>query len=148
MDENNLWMNKESRALNVKHGLVFNLMLERRRLCFCGSLLSRSLSTFSLSLGGSLGLSLGSSLSSLLVGYLLGDCLVNLLLGLELLSGSFLLGLGLALANSLCTLNLVGLPCVELLLHGSLVECALLDTTTKVFHHIDALTAEDVTHCV
>ena len=139
---------KESRALHSKHGLIFNLMFERRRLCFCGSFLSRCLCSLSLSLGSSFCLCLSGSLGSLLVSYLLGNSLVNLLLGLELLSGSFFLGLGLVFTNSLCTLNLVSLPCVKLLLHCSLVECAPLDSTTKVLHHIDPLTAEDVAHCV
>ena len=119
------------------------------RRCFSsGSFLSGSLGSSGLSSLCSLFLSLGSSLGSLLFSYLLSLLLVLSLLSLELGSSSVLLSLGLSLGNLVQTILLVSLPSLELLLCSSLVECALLDATFQVFHHIDALAAKDVTNSV
>ena len=114
---------------------------EDEQLSLCRSILSGSCL---LSSCGSLCL----SGSGLLLSHLLGDCLVQLLLSLKLLGSSFLLSLGIALANSIVLLLLTCLPSIETLLSLSLIECALLDTTTKVLHQVNALALEDVAYCV
>ena len=125
--------------------LCFN---SERGLCLCWCLLCRSLRSSILSSLCCLSLSLYCNGSSLLVCNLLSNSLVNLLLSLEVLSSSSLLLVGYLLLNSLCSCNLSLLPSIKLLLACSLVECALLNTTTEVLHHVNALTLKDVTSSV
>ena len=96
----------------------------------------------------SLSLSLCFSLSSLLLGHLLSYGLVDLLLGIELLSSGLFASLHIAFANSLQALLLALLPGIKLLLSSSFIECTFLHTSTEMLHKIHALALKDVAYCV
>ena len=111
---------------------------------FCRCFLCRRLgsSIFCSLCSFSLGFCSGSG--SLLVCNLLGNRLIDLLLCLKVLCSYCLLAVSFFLLYSFNSCDLCLFPGIELLLACSLIKCAFPDTATKMLHHVDTFTLEDV----